>query len=530
MKLIRLIIYLAFWLQLFFSACTQNPQISPTPEISKNDTELKHEAVMPADPRSLRHFMDAQLHMNQGNYAMAIVELQEALLIDPNVSTIYIALSECYWYLEKPNRALSYISKALEINPDDVDAREMLANQLTLRQMYSQAEEQYSILIDQYEAKTEYYYALGDLAKIQKQYDNALDYYQRAYDLNNQAYNILEYAADIATQVQNYSKAMDFYKQLADMEESDPHYLRKYIDASIRNGDYEAAIAAMHDIIKIDGNTPINLNQLATLLYETGEIDDAKKVFHQVLEQDSENLMSLHLLATLFRESGNFQKANEYSELLINAHPDDSRGYVNKALSALANNEPKLALSILKPVTDKFINNYTVQYLLGTSYNMLGIDDSTKVYIERALSIFPESVGALHILAIIYSNEMEWEKADNIYSKLITDNEKDAQALNNFAYGLAERDIEFEKAAELSKKSLIIEPNNPAYLDTYGWILYKLQKYEDAIIYIKKSLEIDGKNAEVLEHAVEILKKLDRKDEAQYYYHKAANLGNEEKK
>jgi tetratricopeptide (TPR) repeat protein len=528
MKQFRLILFLTLGLQLFLAACTEKPQISPTPEISKNDTELKHEAVIPADPRSLRHFMDAQLHMNQGNYAMAIVELQEALLIDPNVSTIYMALAECYWYLEKPNRAFSYISKALEINPDDVDAREMLANQLTLKQMYSQAEEQYSILIDQYEAKPEYYYALGDLAKIQMQYDNALEYYQLAYDLNNQAYNILEYAADIATQVQNYAKAMDFYKQLADMEKSDPHYLRKYIDASIRNGDYETALQAMQDVIKIDGNTPTNLNQLATLLYETGEIDSAKTVFHEVLEQDSENLLSLHLLATLFRESGNYKKADEYSEALIKAHPDDSRGYINKALSALANNNPVAALSILQPVNDKFLNNYTVQYLLGTSYNILGIDDSTKIYIERALAIFPESVGALHILAIIYSNEMEWEKADNIYTKLIANNEKDAQALNNFAYGLAERGIAIEKAAELSKKSLVIEPNNPAYLDTYGWILYKSQKYNDALIYIKKSLEIDGQNAEVLEHAAEVLKQLNRKDEAQYYYEKAVKIGDEE--
>jgi Tfp pilus assembly protein PilF len=179
-------------------------------------------------------------------------------------------------------------------------------------------------------------------------------------------------------------------------------------------------------------------------------------------------------------------------------------------------------------VNDKFLNNYTVQYLLGTSYNILGIDDSTKIYIERALAIFPESVGALHILAIIYSNEMEWEKADNIYTKLIANNEKDAQALNNFAYGLAERGIAIEKAAELSKKSLVIEPNNPAYLDTYGWILYKSQKYNDALIYIKKSLEIDGQNAEVLEHAAEVLKQLNRKDEAQYYYEKAVKIGDEE--
>ena len=517
-------------LQLFNSACTQKPPISPTPEISKDDNELKHETIIPADPRSLRHFMDAQLHMNQGNYAMAIVELQEALLIDPNVSTIYMTLSECYWYLEKPNRALSYVTKALEINPDDVDAREMLANQLTSRQMYSQAEEQYSILIDQHEVKTEYYYALGDLAKIQKQYDNALDYYQQAYDLNSQAYNILEYAADIAMQVQNYSKAMGFYKQLADIEKSDPHYQRKYIDASIRNGDYETAITAMTDVIEIDGDTPSNLNQLATLLYEIGEIDSAKTVFHQVLEQDSENILSLHLLATLFRESGDFKESDEYSEMLIKAHPEDSRGYVNKALSALANNKPISALSILQPVNDQFLNNYTVQYLLGTSYNLLGIDDSTKVYIGRALAIFPESVGALHILAIIYSNEMEWEKADNIYTKLIANNDRDAQAFNNFAYGLAERDLEIEKAAEYSKKSLVIEPNNPAYLDTYGWILYKSQKYEDALIYIKKSLAIDGENAEVLEHAAEVLRKLNRNDEAQYYYKKAVILGDDKKK
>ena len=71
-KMIKMILPLVIIIPVFFSACGEKPQATPDQEIDKADSVKKSDATLPADPRSLRHFMDAQLHMNQGNYAMRI--------------------------------------------------------------------------------------------------------------------------------------------------------------------------------------------------------------------------------------------------------------------------------------------------------------------------------------------------------------------------------------------------------------------------------------------------------------------------
>ena len=49
----------------------------------------------------LRYFMNGQLLMNQGDFAMAIIEFQQALNLDPNVGEIHLAIAECYWNIGK---------------------------------------------------------------------------------------------------------------------------------------------------------------------------------------------------------------------------------------------------------------------------------------------------------------------------------------------------------------------------------------------------------------------------------------------
>ncbi|MEE9189661.1 MAG: tetratricopeptide repeat protein [Candidatus Neomarinimicrobiota bacterium] len=512
---------------LFFvvSSCSQKPEIKPpdtqvpTPSIEQNQS-----GNLPINPKALRHFMDGQLYLNQGDYAMAIVELQEALMLDPDVSTIYVSLSECYWYLEKPNRALSYLKKALELSPDDIDAREIMANQLVLRRLFDKAEEQYLILIESYPENAEYYFAMGELAKLQQKYEKALYYYRKTFELNPNVLEALELASEAAYNLQKYDVIFELTEQLLEYDETNTFYLRNFVDAAVRNRKYSDALAAVNRIMEIEGRTPQLLNQVGSIYYEMNESDLAEVIFLEVVAMDSVNVMGSHYLSTLFREKGEFENSIYYANRLIRFHSTDPRGFINKALSYIEKNDPKNAIETLHSVAQKFPGDFTIHYLLGMSYNQANFNDSARVYLERAIEIYPDSRGALHILAIIYDTSAEWIKSDQIYTHLISSDSSDAQALNNYAYSLAERGENLKLAREISKKAIIYEPNNPAYLDTYGWILYKLGKFFEANIYISKSLELDDINEIVLKHCGEVLMRLNREVEANICFEKAAAL------
>ena len=58
----------------------------------------------------LRYYMDGQMLMNQGDFAMAIIEFQQALVLDPKVSAIHTAIAECYWNIGKPDLAQKHLN------------------------------------------------------------------------------------------------------------------------------------------------------------------------------------------------------------------------------------------------------------------------------------------------------------------------------------------------------------------------------------------------------------------------------------
>ena len=130
-----------FFLILLGLSCHSGSQVSPSdlPPIDQTKEETT------VNPEALQHFMDGQFYMSQGNYSMAVIEFQEALRLDPDVSTIHISLGECFWALEKSDRAVFHLERAIYLNPDDTEARNILAHQFINRQMFDRAKEQYEI-------------------------------------------------------------------------------------------------------------------------------------------------------------------------------------------------------------------------------------------------------------------------------------------------------------------------------------------------------------------------------------------------
>ena len=73
----------------------------------------------------------------------------------------------------------------------------------------------------------------------------------------------------------------------------------------------------------------------------------------------------------------------------------------------------------------------------------------------------------------------------------------------------------------MAKKAIEIEPENPSYLDTIGWVYYKLRDFKKAKKYISQSVELNDKNAIVLEHLGDVLMETNDTDEAVELYKKA---------
>ena len=66
--------------------------------------------ILPADTSqeeelALHHFMQGEFLMNQGNYALAVLEFQDAINLDPNASTIHVSIADAYRRIGKNRHA-----------------------------------------------------------------------------------------------------------------------------------------------------------------------------------------------------------------------------------------------------------------------------------------------------------------------------------------------------------------------------------------------------------------------------------------
>ena len=130
---------------------------------------------------------------------------------------------------------------------------------------------------------------------------------------------------------------------------------------------------------------------------------------------------------------------------------------------------------------------------------------------------------------LLYFRAMTGEKFDRMDIlerdlKAIIELEPDnADALNALGYSLTDRTNRHEEALALIRRALAIKPNEAAFIDSMGWVLFRLEKLEEAVKYLRQALDLFP-NDEVAAHLGEVLWNLGEKLEAGQVWEKALEL------
>ncbi|WP_101925237.1 MULTISPECIES: tetratricopeptide repeat protein [Luteimonas] len=154
-------------------------------------------------------------------------------------------------------------------------------------------------------------------------------------------------------------------------------------------------------------------------------------------------------------------------------------------------------------------------------------DDDTgaaelEVY-NRGLAAIPDDP------AVLYARALMWERRDDIpraeadLRRILVSEPENVAALNALGYTLADRTTRYTEALELIDRARVAEPDNAAIIDSYGWVLYRLGRNEDALVELRRAFSM-MKDAEVAAHIGEVLWALGRQDEARKYFDEARAL------
>jgi tetratricopeptide (TPR) repeat protein len=195
---------------------------------------------------------------------------------------------------------------------------------------------------------------------------------------------------------------------------------------------------------------------------------------------------------------------------------------VGYALFRIGRNDE--SYDILSRGLQYYPEDFRMNYFYGLTLQRKGREPEAVDYFLKALKISPDELSVMTTLALSYNGLKKYKEADEIYERALELDPYNVLILNNYAYNLSERGVNLERALEMSKFTIEKEPNSASYLDTYGWICYKMGNYEEAKKYIEKAVGISGSSAVLMEHLGDVYDAMRDYKNAKKYWEKALEL------
>jgi Tfp pilus assembly protein PilF len=101
-------------------------------------------------------------------------------------------------------------------------------------------------------------------------------------------------------------------------------------------------------------------------------------------------------------------------------------------------------------------------------------------------------------LGFLYSRRSIHDKSDHHYRTALKIDSVHVFALNNFAYSLSSRGEHLDEALALARRAISIDPDNPSFQDTLGWILFLLDRPAEAREWVQRAVDATSANATML--------------------------------
>ena len=148
-----------------------------------------------------------------------------------------------------------------------------------------------------------------------------------------------------------------------------------------------------------------------------------------------------------------------------------------------------------------------------------------------------EKIDALHPLfpevtdsrGVAYERNGEWDKAEKDLLASLEASPNQAYVINYLAYSWIEQGVKIEKSLKMLEKANKIKSNDPYIIDSLGWALYKLKRYEESKNYLEFAVGLMPADPIVNDHYGDVLWKNGKEIQARYYWNYVLSLEKVEK-
>ena len=274
----------------------------------------------------------------------------------------------------------------------------------------------------------------------------------------------------------------------------------------------------LHENQPEDGEIALSL---ALLNIETNNIEEAIVALEHLIEIDKNVSIANYYLARIAQSQGDNKQAIAYYLRVKNGdYIFDAQLRIGILLSILG--KPDEGLAKLEALAEAQSNwDLRVKVYLAQG-EVLRSQQRYKEGVEmysRALQQNREDTNLLYARGLMAEKVDRLDMAEADLLKVISKEPDNADALNALGYTLADRTSRYKEALEYINRAAELVPDEPAILDSLGWVSYRLGRMDDALKWLSRAFE-KLEDAEIAAHYGEVLWHSNQKDKAREVWDK----------
>jgi len=486
------------------------------------------------------HYQLSEIYTMADDYPYALRHARSAARYDPKNVWYKMQLANLYLAGENIDSAIVVYRQIIETQPDNAELRYNMAFL--------------------YLEKNDYRKALKELDRIEKTYGFTDELAIAKYRVYSQKKDVKATEALLKKAVRAHPDELRFYGLLAELYsmtgrekearenytkllEVDPESAPGYISMIEFYKDYGNDAKAMEEMQRMYDMKTIDPDLKVEIYLKLSSDSVFFKKYYQQMDTLIEHLFAKYpdnfrvrlVNADRNLRAKNFESAKD--DLLFITDRVQTNYFLWEQLFYLLNllKDNETLFESSAKALQFFSDRYMFNFFHGLAASMLKKYDEAIPSYRRALEYLKKEkepdkeveLQALVFLGEACNEQKQYQESDVAFDMALLIAPNNSLILNNYSYYLSLREEKLELALTYIKRCIAQEPNSSTYLDTYGWVLYKMGQIDEAIMMIEKAMKNGGSdNPEIVDHLCELLTVAGRTDEAYHICKYAIELNN----
>jgi len=494
---------------------------------------------------------------------LAIDQYEQIVKLDPDSVDDHLLLGRLYRLNNDLQKAENELKLAIKLDPSSEEAVTTLAMLYTDEGDTAHALKVLSAIPDSARS-AKLYAALGAAYEQRKDYKSAIDAFRHAIVLDRDNLDAIRGLAENLLNDGQLDASLEQYKVIADSNPEDAQTYVRMAEIYRRQAKYDQALESLKRADTLVPDTMDVPYSMAAVYQAQGRYDDAVKLLQDLLRKTEKSetgssqadrnnrAIFVERLGMVYREQQNYTAAVETFRKMLPLGDENARSGYQEIIDTYreAKQWPQ-ATAVAKEAVQKMPNDRDLRMVLDAQLADTGEFDKSVADIRTMLKGGPEDREVYLRLGIIFTRAKRWDDALQALAKaeqLSTKSEdkayvsflrgdlyqrqkmfdqaetefkkvlavtapsdpQSAATLNYLGYMNADRGVKLDESLNFVKQALSLDPNNGAYLDSLGWVYFKLGKYDLAEENLTKAEAHMGTDPTVQEHLGDLYQKTGR--------------------